>query len=357
MSLAKVPFGLRDGVYWHALEVENGLACGCVCPSCLGALIAANQGEIQIAHFRHATPTECVESYWESVFFAVQQVFKRAGHVTLPGYETRVSRSGWGNIVARNYQAVPVKVVGEFRLNEPMPRSEFSADVLLQTSDNRRLAISLVPPPRRKPPTALQFERMDLAAIELNLRQLAKEAFRTPEAFAEAVLDDVTNKSWLYSQRIEKAIADLEAQCQQELVSRHKKQIEDYERAALRRKQELEARPLSPSNAFLTQPSPLIEVNAQQRADLKDRVEARVTELVNNIRELAEKGCAIAYRCADCYFAEGDDFDVCPRCASMGTTEAISLSKSYLQTVEHRLRCSVGPGRSLERLPDLSPSR
>ena len=52
---ALLPFGQResDGVFVDVEDVDNGLACGCVCPSCKVKL-SAKQGECNAWHFAHA---------------------------------------------------------------------------------------------------------------------------------------------------------------------------------------------------------------------------------------------------------------------------------------------------------------
>lgn len=53
MSGNMIPFGERDGQLLHADEVANGLGCGCICPECHRALVAANQGSKVLPYFRH----------------------------------------------------------------------------------------------------------------------------------------------------------------------------------------------------------------------------------------------------------------------------------------------------------------
>lgn len=51
-SSNKIPFGLRDGRMVEVSEVESGLACRCVCPSC-GQPLQARKGPIRTHYFAH----------------------------------------------------------------------------------------------------------------------------------------------------------------------------------------------------------------------------------------------------------------------------------------------------------------
>lgn len=53
-----IPFGIdASGAARDATSVENGLKCGCSCPSCGGELVA-RQGEVRVHHFAHHSKQE-----------------------------------------------------------------------------------------------------------------------------------------------------------------------------------------------------------------------------------------------------------------------------------------------------------
>ena len=45
-------YALKDNKLIHISNVENGLKCGCICPSCKGKMIA-KKGKIKVHHFAH----------------------------------------------------------------------------------------------------------------------------------------------------------------------------------------------------------------------------------------------------------------------------------------------------------------
>ncbi len=52
MADIELPFGLRDDILVHISQVQQGLACGCVCPQCKKPLVARS-GSVLVHHFAH----------------------------------------------------------------------------------------------------------------------------------------------------------------------------------------------------------------------------------------------------------------------------------------------------------------
>ena len=76
----KVPFGLhkKTNKYIGIDEAKNGLACGCICPSCKMQLIA-RQGDKNEDHFSHykSAQVECEYSYWVAVRSMAKQLIEK----------------------------------------------------------------------------------------------------------------------------------------------------------------------------------------------------------------------------------------------------------------------------------------
>lgn len=74
----------QDGLLVHVDSVENGSACGCICPECKQPLIAKNYGNVRIHHFSHESGTIC-ESACESVFHILaKQILEEEGGIMFP---------------------------------------------------------------------------------------------------------------------------------------------------------------------------------------------------------------------------------------------------------------------------------
>lgn len=91
----KLPFGMRDGRLVHISEVERGLKCGCLCPSCSHQLVA-RKGEQVVHHFAHHKGEDCQKSVETALHLAAKQVLEEEKRIRVPevvvriGYETYV---------------------------------------------------------------------------------------------------------------------------------------------------------------------------------------------------------------------------------------------------------------------------
>lgn len=64
-------------------DVERGLACGCICPSC-GTRLEARKGEKKAYHFAHESNKECLYGAEISVYLAFYELLKKTENFFLP---------------------------------------------------------------------------------------------------------------------------------------------------------------------------------------------------------------------------------------------------------------------------------
>jgi competence CoiA-like predicted nuclease len=81
-------WGYKDGKMHFIEDIENGLACDCVCPYCSQPLIARNNGQIRSHSFAHVSGTECSKSIESAVHKLAKQVFVKTKKL-LPATLTR----------------------------------------------------------------------------------------------------------------------------------------------------------------------------------------------------------------------------------------------------------------------------
>lgn len=95
ISNNKIPFGLKNGLLVDVSEVESGLACGCICPSCKRKL-QANKGHIVSHYFSHDPSAEtkaCESAFETSVHLMAKQILSEDGYMNFPGLTISVSGS------------------------------------------------------------------------------------------------------------------------------------------------------------------------------------------------------------------------------------------------------------------------
>lgn len=83
----KNPFGWLHGKLVHVSEVDTGIQCGCICPSCKSPLIA-KKGDRKIHHFAHSNKTnKCIHHYETDLHkWAKEQIMKES-FLMVPGHK------------------------------------------------------------------------------------------------------------------------------------------------------------------------------------------------------------------------------------------------------------------------------
>lgn len=82
----KLPFGLKDGQLVEVSAVEQGLACGCVCPAC-HAPLQARKGNKTTHHFAHdpkTRPEDCKSGYETALHMMAKQILEEHAQLVLP---------------------------------------------------------------------------------------------------------------------------------------------------------------------------------------------------------------------------------------------------------------------------------
>ena len=74
-----------DGKIVHISEIERGLACSCVCPSC-GDMLVARKGTEVGHHFAHSSGEDCKNGFTASLYYAFLRGISELGYIQLPPY-------------------------------------------------------------------------------------------------------------------------------------------------------------------------------------------------------------------------------------------------------------------------------
>ncbi|MBK8610351.1 MAG: hypothetical protein IPL84_10510 [Chitinophagaceae bacterium] len=78
-------WGLKNGEIVHVDNVENGLACKCVCPDCETPLIAFNRKENKRkSHFQHQNEGNCTNAYETALHYLAKQIILKSKRLTVP---------------------------------------------------------------------------------------------------------------------------------------------------------------------------------------------------------------------------------------------------------------------------------
>lgn len=140
MQDTRIPFGERDGMLFRAVDVENGLACGCICPGCHKPLNAANGGQKVIPHFRHAHSENCVSGYEDGVRRAAVALIAVQRCLTLPAFGHQISATTDSGCTLSSEIAVPEKSATADKIERFVDLGGVLAHAVL-TTNNRRLLV------------------------------------------------------------------------------------------------------------------------------------------------------------------------------------------------------------------------
>lgn len=203
MSNSAIPLGERDGHMFRAYEVENGLRCGCVCPGCRGALVAANQGEKRFPYFRHAELEGCSNGRAEGVRRAAVQLIAQRKHLLLPALsDTATVFSQSGRCLVQDFEVEPSRVVPD-QVERFVDLGDLRAHARL-TLQGRQLVVRIKCSSREEHERKRRLREMDLSSIEIDLHRLTDADINDQTIFARAVLDDPGNRVWIRSLRGER---------------------------------------------------------------------------------------------------------------------------------------------------------
>ena len=80
-------YGLRDNELKHVSEVENGIACDCICPNCKHPLVAKNNPINKKApHFAHYKGMECEGAIETALHLLAKSILQKTKCLRLPDY-------------------------------------------------------------------------------------------------------------------------------------------------------------------------------------------------------------------------------------------------------------------------------
>lgn len=229
----KVPFALDidTQIYVDVHDVERGLSCNCICPSCDTPLIA-KQGEDKAWHFAHVTrgtsdqtQQDCEYSFYVSVTQMAKQLFMDRGSLSLslPAYNYRVQSSNSNELHSSNREIL-ITEASSISLNVQGIETKLSrhaADVLgkvgnfpfiiifIHTEKRFEIDIELLDGERAG---IIGIDLTDSVSIFQNQKGASITSFK--EALSAYLFDEIEHIKWLYHPRessvIEKAAQHLE---------------------------------------------------------------------------------------------------------------------------------------------------
>lgn len=209
----KIPFGERDGTLLRAYDVENGLRCGCICPGCRQPLNAANNGEKVTPHFRHAQSNDCTTGFREGVRRAAVALIVQHKLLMLPTFldVIRITTAS-GRMLEEKIELPPVTVTAD-SVERFVELDELRCHAVLHLS-GRQLIVRIKMSSRMEHERYRQLQALEHSTMEIDLHRLTPEQINDADSFTHAVLEDLSNLSWIRCLRGESLKAVREQQLQ-----------------------------------------------------------------------------------------------------------------------------------------------
>jgi len=198
----KVPFGLLDGILVDVHEVESGLACKCVCPSCNGALVARKGSKNTHCFAHHKPDPDCKYTPETAIHSMAKQILLEHHSIRLPKLDVSVSALGAnGNRFSESETLVKEggfkyeKVLAEQRIKD------ITADILLYKDNIPILIIEIYVSHAVNHIKRDKIEKLDISCIEIKL----DNKITSKETLINKVLIQTDIKKWIFNKK-EKAV-------------------------------------------------------------------------------------------------------------------------------------------------------
>ena len=371
MRETKIPFGERDGVLYRAFEVENGLACNCVCPGCQKPLNAANQGEKVAPYFRHAQAEDCVRGYKDGVRRAAIALIANGLRLTLPSFTRQVTATTLSGRSLFRDVLFPAASITADAADRFVDMGDVIAHAVLHSS-GRQLLVRIKISPRMEYERYQRIEELAHSSIEIDLSGLSFEQVTDPAVFSQAVLSDPETRTWIRSLRgelmVDRAQKDLASEVEEYNVKWKEEQVRqqaiaearrvDLERQAAGHSSSLEAHRVSQRAAAEAQK--VLGLGAEDDRGARQR---REDLIVGQTLRAAREWGGHAVECSACCLLNPPGTQFCLYCTSEASTMSrLTVPPDVAATIQFRMRSSAKPDRSIRVaptllvLPDLFPT-
>ena len=188
-------YALKDNQIVCITDVENGLKCKCMCPSCFSCLIA-KKGTKMMHHFAHYSGKNCEYGYETSLHWAATDILSKAKKMMIPSVFIKFPNSYKHEILLKEAQEISIdKVELEKRFDSIIP------DVVVY-SGKRKLFVEIFVTHAIDETKLKKLREQEISTIEIDLSKIERTI--SPEELSDILLKDSTEKYWCYNAYSEK---------------------------------------------------------------------------------------------------------------------------------------------------------
>lgn len=208
--MPKMTYALQNGMLKHVSEVENGLKCQCICPSCKARLIA-RQGTRQKAHFAHYNSEECNTGYETSIHLLAKEILLSEKCIRLP--EIKMPCSNYNSGLIREGRLIELDEVAlENRISSIIP------DVLAKHR-GEMLIIEIFVTHKVDAEKQEVIQKQGISALEIDLSKIHTEI--TYDELKDILINQSNNRRWIFSKVQERCREILSSIALSYIVEKH----------------------------------------------------------------------------------------------------------------------------------------
>jgi ssDNA-binding Zn-finger/Zn-ribbon topoisomerase 1 len=178
-----------DKVLVSISEVESGLKCGCVCPSC-GEQLIAKKGKKKAHHFAHYKLEYCEHGYQTSLHMAAKEILLKAKKLSVPSVELTFETYKKPEIISEQMEIQIDNVKLEKRMGDVIP------DVII-TSGGRELFLEIYVTHKVDEKKKTRLRKSGKSTIEIDLSKLDRDI--TEDELTEYIIHGLEYKTWVYN--------------------------------------------------------------------------------------------------------------------------------------------------------------
>jgi len=180
-------YAIKDGVLTHVSEVERGLKCSCVCPSC-GANMIARKGNKMAHHFAHQN-AECSHGLETTLHLMAKEILEQEKRILLPLVFLPLEYTN--KLLTPECTMLEIDdVTIEKRLGDIIP------DIIIK-SGGKQLMVEIWVTHKIDDNKLRKIKELDISTIEINLSKL--DRMISMNELREFLLKDEEHKFWVYN--------------------------------------------------------------------------------------------------------------------------------------------------------------
>lgn len=183
-------YALKDDKIINISDVESGLKCGCICPSC-GEPLVAKKGSKMMHHFSHHSGHNCEYGYETSLHLAAKDIISKTKKIVIPAVYLNFPDSyKKDELICESKEIQVDKVELEKRYGDIIP------DIVLYVG-GKLLFVEIYVTHRIDEEKLKKLQKAKISTLEIDLSQ--KKETITERELTDLLLNDSEEKTWKYN--------------------------------------------------------------------------------------------------------------------------------------------------------------